>query len=93
MTYDQFISEYVVPEKSYTSDEVIALIQSAWNNAVSDQVQLEMRCQNRKSPWSNCKQDFHTRHQNCPQPIDRECIADHNRTQCGIGSGEWTCGK
>lgn len=78
MTYDEFIKEYVVPGQTYTSDEVTSLIQAAWTQAVNEQVQLEMRCVNRKSPWSNCKHDdYHfTSHHACPSPSDRECIDD-----------------
>lgn len=77
MTYEQFITEYVVAGKTYTADEVTVLIQQAWVEAINEQVQLEGRCINRKSPWTNCKkQDYHTHHHDCPSPPDRECIND-----------------
>jgi hypothetical protein len=78
MTYDQFIKEYIVAGQTYTSDEVIALIQQAWVQAVNEQVQLEGRCTNKKySPWSCRDRDFHfTRHHDCPTPPDRECVHD-----------------
>lgn len=89
MTYDQFIKGYVVSGTTYTSDEVIALIQSAWNQAVNEQVRLERRCENKNSsPW-NCKsQDFRLHTQDCPTPPDRECVADCLR-RCPPSLNTW----
>lgn len=92
MTYSQFIKEYVVAGETYTSDEVISLIQQAWILAVNEQVQLEGRCVNRQSPWTDCKhEDFHLHTEDCPTPPDRECIQDCLR-RCPANTTTWQAG-
>jgi hypothetical protein len=89
MTYDQFIKEYIVDGRMYSSAEVITLIQQAWVQAINEQVQLEGRCVNRQSPWTNCKQqDFHLHTEDCPCPPDRECVQDCLR-RCPPCSTSW----